>query len=237
MPGSAAAIHSVRAVPRDQLARSSRRPPGSRSTSTSPSRSAENDACLAAYGLTPTQVLADAGALGPRTSAVHATHLTDDDVRPPRRRRATYACFCPTTERDLGDGIGPSRALRDAGSPLTLGSDSHAVIDLFEEMRAVELDERLATQQRGHWTAAELLDRRDPARPASAGATPAPSRSGAAPTWSRSPPTACAPPAPAPTSTRPCSRPSRRTSPTSWSTDAWCSARGTGSSSAATWPT
>ena len=43
------------------------------------------------------------------------------------------------------------------GARLTLGSDSHAVIDLFEEMRAVELDERLATQQRGHWTAAELL--------------------------------------------------------------------------------
>ena len=31
------------------------------------------------------------------------------------------------------------------------------MIDLFEEMRAVELDERLATRQRGHWTAAELL--------------------------------------------------------------------------------
>ena len=41
---------------------------------------AENDACLAAYGVTPTQLLADAGALGPRTSAVHATHLTDDDI-------------------------------------------------------------------------------------------------------------------------------------------------------------
>jgi cytosine/adenosine deaminase-related metal-dependent hydrolase len=118
---------------------------------------AENDACVAAYGATPTQVLDEAGALGPRTSAVHATHLTDDDVR--RLGAATaYACFCPTTERDLGDGIGPSRALHDAGSPLTLGSDSHAVIDLFEEMRAVELDERLATQQRGHWMAAELLD-------------------------------------------------------------------------------
>ncbi len=76
------------------------------------------------------------------------THLGDSGTR---------ACFCPTTERDLGDGIGPSRALHEAGSPLTLGSDSHAVIDLFEEMRAVELDERLATERRGHWTAAELL--------------------------------------------------------------------------------
>jgi cytosine/adenosine deaminase-related metal-dependent hydrolase len=117
---------------------------------------AENDACLAAYGATPAQVLDEAGALGPRTTAVHATHLTADDVRR-LGAAAAYACFCPTTERDLGDGIGPSRALHDAGSPLTFGSDSHAVVDLFEEMRAVELDERLATRQRGHWTAAELL--------------------------------------------------------------------------------
>ena len=94
--------------------------------------------------------------LGPLTSAVHATHLTDDDIGHLGSTR-TYACFCPTTERDLGDGVGPSRALHERGSPLTLGSDSHAVIDLFEEMRAVELDERLATLQRGHWSAAELL--------------------------------------------------------------------------------
>jgi hypothetical protein len=40
---------------------------------------------------------------------------------------------------------------------LTLGSDSHAVVDPFEEMRAVELDERLATRSRGHWSADELL--------------------------------------------------------------------------------
>ena len=87
---------------------------------------------------------------------MHATHLTDHDVAH-LGGSGTRACFCPTTERDLGDGIGPSRALHEAGSPLTLGSDSHAVIDLFEEMRAVELDERLATERRGHWTAAELL--------------------------------------------------------------------------------
>jgi cytosine/adenosine deaminase-related metal-dependent hydrolase len=90
------------------------------------------------------------------TTAVHATHLTSDDIAHLGANR-THACFCPTTERDLGDGVGPSRRLHDAGSPLTLGSDSHAVIDLFEEMRAVEMDERLATHQRGHWTAAELL--------------------------------------------------------------------------------
>jgi cytosine/adenosine deaminase-related metal-dependent hydrolase len=101
-------------------------------------------------------VLDEAGFLSGRTSAVHATHLTPVDVGL-LGSSGTYSCFCPTTERDLADGIGPSVALRDAGSPLTLGSDSHAVIDLFEEMRAVELNERLASQERGHWSAPELL--------------------------------------------------------------------------------
>jgi cytosine/adenosine deaminase-related metal-dependent hydrolase len=120
-------------------------------------QTAENDACIAAYGATPTQLLADHGVLGPLTSAVHATHLTEDDIAHLGSTR-TYACLCPTTERDLGDGIGPSLALHDNGSPLTLGSDSHAVIDLFEEMRAVELDERLASRARGHWSAVELME-------------------------------------------------------------------------------
>jgi formiminoglutamate deiminase len=153
-----AAIHSVRAVPRDQIGRvvgwaEEHRAPLHAHLS---EQVAENDACLAAYGRTPTQVLADAGALGSRTSVVHATHLAGEDVKLLGGAGA-YANLCPTTERDLGDGIGPSRDLHDAGSPLTLGSDSHAVVDLFEEMRAVELDERLATQARGHWSAAELL--------------------------------------------------------------------------------
>jgi len=153
-----AALHSVRAVPRDQMPVVTAWAEGS----AAPlhvhlsEQVAENDACLQAYGATPAAVLAEAGALGPRTSAVHATHLTDEDVRL-LGLSGTRACFCPTTERDLGDGIGPSRRLLDSGSPLTLGSDSHAVVDLFEEMRAVELDERLATERRGHWDAEELL--------------------------------------------------------------------------------
>jgi formiminoglutamate deiminase len=153
----AAAIHSVRAVPRAQLTDVVAAAEGRPLHVHLSEQVGENDRCVRAYGASPTRVLADAGVLGPLTSAVHATHLTTDDVQL-LGDSATYACFCPTTERDLGDGIGPSRALHDAGSPVTLGSDSHAVIDPFEEMRALELDERLATQQRGHWTASELLD-------------------------------------------------------------------------------
>jgi formiminoglutamate deiminase len=153
-----AAVHSVRAVPRDQVAQVAawaehHQAPLHVHLS---EQVAENDACLAAYGMTPTRLLAETGALGRRTTVVHATHLTDGDVER-LGGTGTHACFCPTTERDLGDGIGPSRRLHESGAPLTLGSDSHAVVDPFEEMRAVELDERLATQQRGHWSAEELL--------------------------------------------------------------------------------
>ena len=151
-----AAIHSVRAVPDDQLRTVAEASQGRPLHVHLSEQTKENDECVAAYAATPTQLLADHGVLGPLTTAVHATHLTADDVDHLGRTR-TYACLCPTTERDLGDGIGPGRALHRAGSPLTLGSDSHAVIDLFEEMRAVELDERLATRERGHWAAAELL--------------------------------------------------------------------------------
>ena len=65
--------------------------------------------------------------------------------------------MCPTTERDLADGIGPARELADAGIPLSLGSDQHAVVDSFEELRTLEGHERLRSLERGRFTAAELL--------------------------------------------------------------------------------
>jgi formiminoglutamate deiminase len=116
----------------------------------------ENEACLAAYGATPTAVLAQAGALSRRFTAVHATHVSVEDVLLLGRAGA-YCCLCPTTERDLADGIGPAKRLRDGGAKLTLGSDSNALIEPFEEARAVELDERLATGVRGQHGAAGLL--------------------------------------------------------------------------------
>ncbi len=87
---------------------------------------AENEACLAAYGRTPTALLADAGALSSRFTAVHATHLTDADVGL-LGGAAACCCVCPTTERDLADGIGRMSVLAEAGASLSLGSDSHAV--------------------------------------------------------------------------------------------------------------
>jgi len=117
---------------------------------------AENEQSVAAFGRTPTELLADRGALGERFTAVHATHVTDSDLDL-LGGAGCSCCLCPTTERDLADGIGPARAMRDAGAHLTLGSDSHAVIDLLEEARAVELDERLASGVRGSHDAPSLL--------------------------------------------------------------------------------
>ncbi|MER7170784.1 formimidoylglutamate deiminase [Streptomyces mesophilus] len=153
-----AAIHSVRAVPAGELgtvaawARSAGAPLHVHLSE----QTAENDACLAAHGCTPTRLLADHGVLGPSTTGVHNTHLTSEDIEL-LGSTGTGTCMCPTTERDLADGIGPAAALQRAGSPLCLGSDSHAVIDPFEEARAMELNERLRTRTRGHWTAAALL--------------------------------------------------------------------------------
>ncbi len=102
-------------------------------------------------------MLDDAGALSAQFTAVHATHVDDADIAALAAAGSTVA-MCPTTERDLGDGIGPTRAFAAAGVPMALGSDSHAVIDLFEEGRALELDERLRSQQRGVHAAIDLLD-------------------------------------------------------------------------------
>ncbi len=153
-----AAIHSVRAVPAGQLSTvarwaQERAVPLHVHLS---EQTAENDACLAAHGRTPARLLADHGVLGPQTTGIHNTHLTAEDILLLGSSR-TGTCMCPTTERDLADGIGPATALQGAGSPLSLGSDSHAVIDLFEEARAMELNERLRTHVRGHWTAGALL--------------------------------------------------------------------------------
>jgi formiminoglutamate deiminase len=118
---------------------------------------AENRDSLAATGLTPAALLHRAGALGPRTTAVHATHLEAGDVDL-LGATGTRVCLCPTTERDLADGVGPAVALAQAGSPLCVGSDSQAVIDLFEEARAIELDQRLVSGRRGHHSPEALLE-------------------------------------------------------------------------------
>ena len=93
---------------------------------------AENEQCLAVHGRTPVEVIAQAGGLGPDTTLVHATHITEHD-RALIGEAGTLCCFCPTTEHDLADGVGPAEALARSGVRLCVGSDSHAVIDLLSK--------------------------------------------------------------------------------------------------------
>jgi formiminoglutamate deiminase len=151
------AAHSVRAVPRPALAVVAEVAGGRPLHVHLSEQPAENAACLAVHGRTPAGLLAAEGLLGPATTAVHATHLTQADIAL-LGSTGTTACLCPTTERDLADGLGPARALRDAGCPLALGGDQHAVTDPFEEARGLEMHERLASGERGRFTPGELLD-------------------------------------------------------------------------------
>ncbi|MCM6776322.1 formimidoylglutamate deiminase [Nocardia sp. CDC159] len=149
-----AAIHSVRAVPAEQI------PTVVRAAADRPlhvhlsEQPRENEECRAATGRTPTELLAAAGALTPNTVAVHATHLTDGDIT---ALSGCWACLCPSTEADLADGIGPARRLADAGTRLCLGSDGQTIIDPWFEVRALELHERLASGHRGRFDVTELL--------------------------------------------------------------------------------
>ncbi len=151
-----AALHSVRAVPASAIAEVSAAAAGRPLHAHVSEQPAENDACQSYYGCSPTRLLADHGALGVMTTAVHATHLTGQDIVLLGDSSST-ACFCPTTERDLADGIGPAAQLIAAGVRLSLGSDQHAVVDLMEDARALEMDQRLLTKRRGNLQPRDLV--------------------------------------------------------------------------------
>ncbi|PWJ26807.1 formiminoglutamate deiminase [Branchiibius hedensis] len=156
------AVHSVRAVTPAELAELRQHAPHVQQGTNAhhihlSEQPAENDATLAHFGRTPTQLLADAGLVDADLTAVHATHLTEEDIAL-LGGAGTTACFCPTTERDLADGIGPAPELVAAGARLSLGSDQHAVIDPFEEIRGLEMNERLRSLRRGTFTPMQLLD-------------------------------------------------------------------------------
>ncbi len=156
IPGLGAAIHSVRAVSDADIRTIVEGLPDDVPVHIHLSEQPkENEASIAAYGVTPTGLLARTGALAPRVSVVHATHLTDDDVRE-LAAASVSVVMCPTTEGDLGDGIGPARALLDAGATIAIGSDQNAVVDPLLEVRGLEMHERLRSLRRGRFSLPEL---------------------------------------------------------------------------------
>ena len=97
----------------------------------------ELEQCQAEHGCSPIELLDRHGFLGPRTTVVHAIHVSDADVDRLAGSR-TIVAACPTTEANLGDGFLPALRYRDASVRLTIGSDSNVRIDPFEETRELE---------------------------------------------------------------------------------------------------
>ncbi|TKD02206.1 formimidoylglutamate deiminase [Polyangium fumosum] len=143
------APHSVRAVPPDWLGpiAAFAEARGMMLHAHVAEQPAEITACLAETGKRPVELLADRGVLSPRFVAVHATHLAPHEARLLGEAGA-FVCLCPTTERDLGDGLPDVTALVDAGALLCTGIDSHVMTAPLEDLRCVDLGERLRTGKR-----------------------------------------------------------------------------------------
>ncbi len=142
-------VHSVRAVPRDWL-----RPIADYGRTHdlpihihASEQRAELEQCRQEYGTTPIHLLATEHFLGPSTTVVHATHLEEGELEA-MVETTTNVCICPTTERDLGDGLPVVADMLRAGAEVCVGSDSHSVVDAREEMRLLELNERMRLERR-----------------------------------------------------------------------------------------
>ncbi|HEY3102730.1 MAG TPA: formimidoylglutamate deiminase [Pyrinomonadaceae bacterium] len=108
---------------------------------------AEVSACVAEYGRTPIALLESEGLLSDRFTAVHAIHVTPKAI-PSFAKSGAMVCACPTTERNLGDGVVPADEYLKHGVSICLGTDSHAQIDLLEDARELEYHLRLQKLER-----------------------------------------------------------------------------------------
>jgi formimidoylglutamate deiminase len=110
-------------------------------------RPGDNEACVAENGRTPVTLLAKLGMLDKRFTAIHAIHLTEDEVQLLGAARASV-CACPTSERNLGSGAAPVERLLAAGAAVSLGTDSQIQIDLLEDARLLEYNLRMERRER-----------------------------------------------------------------------------------------
>jgi formimidoylglutamate deiminase len=143
------APHSVRAVPRDwleEIARYAERS-GMVVHIHAGEQRREVEEALEEYGRRPIELLADIGLLSPRTTVIHATHVTADELGLLAGSGATV-CACPTTEANLGDGFLPAAELLQRGIPVCIGSDSNTVVDPILELREIEACARRLVERR-----------------------------------------------------------------------------------------
>jgi formimidoylglutamate deiminase len=107
----------------------------------------EIEECIAEHGIRPIELLSRSGCVGARTTIVHATHASDEELDLLREASARV-CICPTTEANLGDGFAPIDRLCERGIGVCIGSDSNVRIDPLEELRELEGIARRLTLRR-----------------------------------------------------------------------------------------
>lgn len=159
MAWAGVAPHSVRAVPLDYLKTivafaNERKLPVHMHVAEQP---AEVSACIEEYGRSPVALLETEGLLSNRFTAVHAIHVTPKAIAAIAHANA-MVCACPTTERNLGDGIVPVDAYFKAGVPVSLGTDSQIQIDLLEDARELEYHLRLQKMERNVLVTRDLFE-------------------------------------------------------------------------------
>ena len=143
------APHSIRAVPRDWLAEiaSYARSSGMVVHIHANEQRREIEECLAEHGMRPIELLADVGLLGPHTTVIHATHVSERELDLLAEHGATV-CACPTTEANLGDGFLPAAELMQRNVPICIGTDSNTIIDPLAELREIEHCARRLVERR-----------------------------------------------------------------------------------------
>lgn len=144
-PGIAVAAHSVRGVALTDIEKLRERFPDRPLHVHAAEQRREIEQCVKHTGKRPVELLQPV--LGPKTTLVHATHLTPAEVESVAAAKASV-CICPSTEADLGDGLGPVSELFAAGVPLSLGTDGQTLLSLTEEARRLEMHARLQHEKR-----------------------------------------------------------------------------------------
>jgi formimidoylglutamate deiminase len=114
----------------------------------------EVNTCEAEYGRRPVELLEEHGILDKDFTAIHVTHTTPEEIG---YLAKANICACPTTERNLGDGIAPADKWAQAGINVCFGSDSNVQINLLEDARELEYHLRLKRLERAILDAPRLF--------------------------------------------------------------------------------
>jgi formimidoylglutamate deiminase len=98
-------------------------------------------------GKRPVELLFDHFNIDQNWCLIHATHLNDNEIDMIAQSGAV-AGICPMTEANLGDGVFPLPRYLQQGGHFAIGSDSHILINPFQEIQILEYSQRLHYQQR-----------------------------------------------------------------------------------------